>query len=63
MNRKKTRRSRLRVKKNTLRTLSTDQAAQVHGGNNGRGLGQPGVGMAHPNSPNESRYCLEAELP
>lgn len=50
MNEKKTRRARLRVKKDTLRTLSTDQAAQVHGGENAGNL-------------NASRYCLETRRP
>ena len=38
------------AQKDTLRTLSTDQAAQVHGGENAGNL-------------NASRYCLETRRP
>lgn len=54
MNKKKTRRVRLEVKKVTLRTLSSDEVAQVHGGI---------TSQAHTVNLNASRYCLDTELP
>lgn len=55
---KRTRRARLRVKKDTLRTLTPDQAAEVRGGeatgNHPR--------RTHPNSPSDTRYCLAGDV-
>jgi len=48
---------RLRLKKDTLRTLSTDEAAQVRGG-----VFLPPK-KVFPHCPNESRYCLAYEEP
>lgn len=46
---------RLRLKRLTLRTLSVEEAAQVHGG-----VAQPI--KAGTNSPASTRYCLEEEI-
>lgn len=54
MSTKKTTRSRLRVTKDTLRSLSADEAAQVHGG---KKPGPWALGV-HPNSPRGTNYCL-----
>lgn len=52
-------RSRLRVTKDTLRTLSPDEAAQVHGGKKPSPWHGP---VMNPNSPNDTRYCLAGDF-
>jgi len=53
---KKEKRSRLTLKKDRLRVLTTEESEQVHGGNPPWTHNcHPG---GHPNCPNDSRYCL-----
>ena len=54
MTRKNSRRLPLRLKKNTLRTLSATDTARVQGGHGPN---------RHPVNINASRYCLDTELP